>query len=145
MSEDWKRVGRAIEARRRELRLSKAEVQRLARVSQPTLDGYLAGAPIRWPDKARGLCEALRWTPDSIDRLAGGGDAISQEATFDDLEHRLMKQLRSSNDELSARLQRQEAVVDELTTQVEELHRLLGDLRAALRGPDERSAPSRPH
>lgn len=75
---NWRRVGGAVRERMEELKLSKAEVQRLSGVSAKTLDGYLAGEPIVRPDKARGLASALGWTLDSFDRLARGEAA--QEA-----------------------------------------------------------------
>lgn len=72
----WTAVGDAIAARMSQLSLSKAEVIRASGVSDKTLAGYLAGQPIVRPDKRRGLCDALGWTPDSIDRILNGDPPI---------------------------------------------------------------------
>lgn len=69
VAKDWTRVATRLQARIAELKLSKAEVIRRSGVSQKSLDGYLAGEPIVRPDKGRGLCDALRWTHDSIDAI----------------------------------------------------------------------------
>ena len=72
----WVRVGRAISARIATLGLLKTEVQKTAGVSDKTLNGYIAGKPIVLANKRRGLCAALRWAPDSIDRLLRGEDPV---------------------------------------------------------------------
>ena len=74
MAEDWRRVGAAIERRIAALGLTKAEVSRLSAVSDVTLNKYIAGQPVSRTDKARGLATALRWTLDSFDRIAAGGE-----------------------------------------------------------------------
>lgn len=74
--ERWRRVGDAIAERVAKLKLTKAELIRASGVSDKTLNGYLAGQPIKRADKARELCAALGWTPDSIDRLLAGKPAI---------------------------------------------------------------------
>lgn len=75
MADDWGRVAAALNDRIAELKLTKAEVQDRAGVSQKTLDRYLAGEPIVRPDKARGICKALGWSSRSIDLLRAGGEA----------------------------------------------------------------------
>jgi hypothetical protein len=72
MDDNWKIVGDAIAARIAALHVTKAEIIRKSGVSDKTLDGYIEGKPIRRRDKARDLCLALGWTPDSIDRILGG-------------------------------------------------------------------------
>lgn len=72
---NWERVGRAIEDRINELGLTKAQVIRRSRVSDKTLNDYIAGQPIIRADKAAGLAAALGWTRDSFDRLARGESA----------------------------------------------------------------------
>lgn len=72
----WLRVGQAIEARRKELKLTKAELIRESGVSDKTLTGYLEGQPIVREDKARGLSRALRWPEDAIDQLLDDGEVI---------------------------------------------------------------------
>lgn len=79
----WEQVGDAVRARITELRLTNAEVQRRSGVSDKTLTGYLNGEPIRRADKARGLCEALGWTPDSIDRILDGDEPVVAGADGD--------------------------------------------------------------
>lgn len=132
MTPDWERVGEAIERRRQELRLSKAEVQRRANVSQPTLDGYLAGAPIRWASKIRGICDALEWTPDSIERLAAGGDAVPTKTTLTDVEARLRSEIQALSSEiehLRARFDAEVARLDaEIAKAFEELRALKADM-----------------
>lgn len=84
----WRTVGKAVAARMDELGLTKAELIRRSGVSQKTLDAYLDGQPIVRVDKKRGLCEALRWMPNSIDRLLAGEDpvSISAEPSLSELE-----------------------------------------------------------
>lgn len=72
MPERWDLVADAITARMRELRLTQADLKRKSGVSQTSLTGYLRGEPIRRLDKRWAICEALRWTSDSIDQLLAG-------------------------------------------------------------------------
>lgn len=72
----WRRVGEAISARFDELRISKAEFIERSGISDKTLNRYLAGEPIRRVDKARELCDALGWTPDSLDLILEGRDPV---------------------------------------------------------------------
>lgn len=76
VDEDWRRVGRAIEQRIADRLLSKSEVIQASGVSDKTLNGYIAGEPIKRIDKKRDLAKALGWTPDSIDRIYRGEDPI---------------------------------------------------------------------
>lgn len=72
----WPAVGRAIAERIKELGVTKAEVIRRSGVSDTSLDAYIGGQPIKRPDKLHGLCEALRWTPDSIELIRAGKKPI---------------------------------------------------------------------
>lgn len=72
--ERWPKVGKAIEARRKALGLTKAELQREAFVSDKTLAGYVAGLPVVRADKARDLIRALGWPSDAFDQIAAGKD-----------------------------------------------------------------------
>lgn len=72
LEERWAAVGRAITARIDDLKLTKNEVIRASGVSYKSLTGYMEGRPVVRADKARGLCEALQWPPDAIDRLLDG-------------------------------------------------------------------------
>jgi hypothetical protein len=77
----WTSVGAAIEGRRKTLRITKAELIRLAGVSDKTLAGYIAGQPIVREDKTRGIEVALQWPAGTVALLARGellpGDAVS--------------------------------------------------------------------
>lgn len=77
-SERWGAVADAIRSRMKELRVTKAEVIRASKISDKTLDGYLAGRPIKREDKARGLCIALQWSLDSIDRILAGDEPVTE-------------------------------------------------------------------
>lgn len=70
--ERWISVGQAIADRIDELGLTKAEVLRRADLSDKTLNGYIAGAPIKRRDKERELALALQWEPDAFKRLFSG-------------------------------------------------------------------------
>lgn len=70
----WPEVGRRVAERIQELSLTKAEVERRSGISDKTLTAYMGGAPIKRADKARGLCEALEWTVDSISRILDGDE-----------------------------------------------------------------------
>lgn len=113
----WIYVGATIAARMKDLSLTKAEVQRAAGISDKTLNGYISGKPIIRADKKRGLCEALRWSTDSIDRLLEGDEPIDLE--IDQAIRRRLEQL----------LGVQEAAVDALgpnATREEVLHAIGG-------------------
>lgn len=112
MADDWQRVGRAIAQRIATLSLSKAEVIRRSGVSDKTLTGYIDGQPIVRADKRRQLCEALGWTPDSIDALLAGGDPVLAGGDDDEL-----AQLRAEIAELRAIVE----LVPEMQRQLEEL------------------------
>lgn len=77
VDESWQRVGQAIADRMDELRLTKAMLIRAAGVSDKTLNGYLVGQPIKRRDKLWALADALRWTPDSIDRILAGDEPVA--------------------------------------------------------------------
>lgn len=77
---DWKRVGRYVTQRIDDLRLTKAEVQRRAGVSDKTLSRYMAGEPIVRVDKERELCQALGWTSDSVRRIGAGEEPVELDA-----------------------------------------------------------------
>lgn len=108
MTEDWSRVGRAIEERIAALSYSKAEVIRRSGVSDKTLDGYIAGKPIVRLDKRRGVCDALAWTTDSIDRLLAGGVAIDTVDVASPEVQEELRHLRAIVEEMNARLRRLE-------------------------------------
>jgi transcriptional regulator with XRE-family HTH domain len=89
VAENWTRVGEFIAARMRAIPMTKAELQRRSGVSQKTLDGYLAGQPIVLASKKRGLCDALRWSRDSVDLIAGGGEPVPLPDLDPELDRRL--------------------------------------------------------
>lgn len=111
MAADWRRVAAAIEARIADLQLTKAEVIRRSGISQKSLDGYLAGEPIVRADKARGLCDALRWTRGSIDSILMGGEPT---------------ELAEPDPELVARISSLESRADQTEKAVDRLLRAAG-------------------
>lgn len=68
----WAAVATRIERRIDELKLSQRELVERSGVSSSTWRSLAAGAPVRRNDKVRGICIALGWTPDSIDRILAG-------------------------------------------------------------------------
>lgn len=78
---DWERVGRYVDRRIDEMGITKTEFSNRSGISDVTLNRYIAGAPIVRPDKASGLCAALRWTRDSIERIGTGGEPIEVAGT----------------------------------------------------------------
>jgi hypothetical protein len=68
----WRVIGVQIADRMAELHLTKAKLIKAAGISDKTLRGYLAGRPITRQDKRWDLCGALRWRPDSIERMLRG-------------------------------------------------------------------------
>lgn len=108
---DWSAVGHAL--RRRvfdELRLTKAELSQSSGISYKTLTRYLDGEPIVRRDKERALCEAVRWTPDSVERILAGGEPIPIEA-----------EPRPSQEDVEARLTDITRRLEEALAEVEEL------------------------
>ena len=96
----WDRVGRAISDRIEELRLSKAEFIKRSGISDKTLNGYLAGKPIKRVDKERELCDALGWSTDSIQLILEGHSPIgSVKSEFEIVLRRL-----DAQDELLAEI-----------------------------------------
>lgn len=59
-----------------ELGVTMKELERRSGVSDATWRKVLAGGPITRADKKRQICEGLRWTGDSIDRILNGGDPV---------------------------------------------------------------------
>lgn len=78
------RLAEAVRERRIRLRLTQDAAARAAGVSTPTWRAVEGGQrdSLR-PATARGVSEALRWTPDSVDRvLAGGTPTDDVQAAF---------------------------------------------------------------
>lgn len=101
--EDWQRVGRAIRARMTDLRYGPTDVKRRGGPSDKTLAGYIEGAPIVRLDAERGLCDALRWQRDSVQRILAGGDPV---------------ELPPPDPDVDARLSRVESLLEELRQQI---------------------------
>lgn len=65
----------AIRNRREELRLTQEEAAAAAGISASAWRSIEArGHTSLRPSTARGVAEALRWTPDSVDRILAGGE-----------------------------------------------------------------------
>lgn len=75
-TDDWARVGRVLQSRYNELRLTKTELETRSGVSRGKINEYFAGGKIGRDDKARDLCRALHLTDDSVDRVLRGEDAV---------------------------------------------------------------------
>lgn len=75
-----------MDARRRDLAMTWAEVAREAKITVETLRAVRRGNNVPSPLTARGLDRALRWRPGSVEEiLAGGGPAvIGTAATHDE-------------------------------------------------------------
>lgn len=72
MDDDWKAVGRAVEARIRELGVTWETFYTSSGVSEATVSGVRKGRPIKRPDKLRDLTRGLGWSDDSVDRVLRG-------------------------------------------------------------------------
>jgi DNA-binding Xre family transcriptional regulator len=69
----WSDVHAAVDQRRIELGWSKSDLYRATGISQATFSRMLrTGAPISSAHKVRGLCDALGWTSDSVNRILAG-------------------------------------------------------------------------
>ena len=81
----WSAVAQLIGRRITELKLSQRELVERSGVSSSTWRSVLAGGKLHRPDKVRGVCAALGWTPDSIDLILSGSEpkvALTRESAF---------------------------------------------------------------
>jgi hypothetical protein len=69
-------IGKAIQDRMDALRLDPTIVHKRGGPSDKPLKGYTEGNPIGTRSAERRLCAALRWTPDSIERMRKGLEPI---------------------------------------------------------------------
>lgn len=76
MDERWRAVGRAIEDCLADTGATWTAFYVASGVSEPTISGIRKGRPVKRRDKRRGICRALGWSPDSIDRMLRGEDPI---------------------------------------------------------------------
>lgn len=75
MDGDWKRLGRAVRARRRSLGYSRAAFAAIAQVSDGTIKNLETGAGYtRMPDTLPEIQRALGWTSASALTVLRGGD-----------------------------------------------------------------------
>lgn len=72
--ERWEVVGAAIAARIHQLGLTKAQAAREAGLSETSLTAYMRERPIKRVGKSAGLCRALGWPTDAVDRMLDGGE-----------------------------------------------------------------------
>jgi hypothetical protein len=68
----WADVWRAVEARRIDLGMSKAELYQATRISETTYRAMRRGEPIARDAKRVSLCRGLGWSSDCIDRILAG-------------------------------------------------------------------------
>jgi DNA-binding Xre family transcriptional regulator len=75
---DWNLVQAKIYERMAELRLSATELARASRLSEKHVRTLLNGGDVPAPrDQTRwALCDALQWTPESIDRILAGDEPL---------------------------------------------------------------------
>lgn len=110
--DNWERVAKEVRARRAALGLTQQEAAASANVSEATwnLIENARGGPYK-PRSLRGICSALRWTSNSIDRLLHDKDV--EEIDSSDT---------PSDDER----------IEQLEERIAHLERALGKLRNAL-------------
>jgi transcriptional regulator with XRE-family HTH domain len=78
---DWRVARPRIQQRMEELRLSPAQLARASGLSDKHVRRLLNGDDMTVPRDQTlwALCDALRWTPDSIDRILNGDEPIEAE------------------------------------------------------------------
>jgi transcriptional regulator with XRE-family HTH domain len=78
---DWRVARPRIQQRMEELRLSAADLARASGLSDKHVRRLLNGDDMTVPRDQTlwALCDALRWTPDSIDRILAGGEPTEVE------------------------------------------------------------------
>jgi AraC-like DNA-binding protein len=152
---DWSDVRSHIHARMAELRLSVVDLARASGLSEKHVRTLLNDGPeqslprdqTRWA-----LCDALRWTPDSIDRILDGDepleaeDASGEVRRLDQIDGRLaeMEALASAN------LASIRAQTDEMARFWRQFQQLKDDVRAVetaltqLRQAPDQGEPGQP-
>lgn len=77
----WARIGAEVRSRRLALRLTQKEAAQRAGISEPTW-GLLEGGHQSGykPLTVVGVCRALQWSPDSIERMLSGAEPVPVES-----------------------------------------------------------------
>lgn len=114
----WQRAGQLMEQRMNALKLTITELSRLSKVSDTSIRGYFAGKRVTLANKHRGLCRALKWTSDSIDRIYAGLDPIELDAATADL----VDQIQATND----RIDGMDSRLDQILTHLARLDSAIG-------------------
>lgn len=113
--DDWKRVGDAVKARRLELGLKQREAALRGRVSDTTWNSVENARRSSFDAATRaGVCRALRWSVDSIDRLLEGARPVEVPADVPD-----GVSYRATGPRVDAIRSRLHDLVDELADAVE--------------------------
>ena len=119
--EKWDQVAASIRAAMDEQHLTKADLLRLAGITRPTLNSYLAGNPIGSLKRRWAICEALGWTDDSIDLILQGGQpephvaGVAGPTGLSDVD---LNELMVLLDEIQLR---QRSVIDEIGRKLQQL------------------------
>lgn len=71
-ADDWRRLSKAVGDRMGDLSIGPSDIEALGGPSGKSLGRYLKGTPIKRTDVKRRLCQALGWSPNSIDRIIAG-------------------------------------------------------------------------
>lgn len=73
----WQRVGQQVRSRRLALRLTQFQLATAAATSEPTVRALERGRRVSYMQSTiTGVCAALGWTADSIDRLLRGDQPL---------------------------------------------------------------------
>jgi len=83
--ERWGEVGSAVMFRRAERGYSRADLERMADVSEPTIRHLEQGKPrgdLR-PDTRHRLCVSLGWVPNSLDEILAGREPIKIDVALE--------------------------------------------------------------
>lgn len=126
----WPLIAELARERRTELRLTQLQVAIAAHTSESTIRAIeRAGRTTYQPSTLRGISEALRWTPDSIDRILAGKDPIAAQ---DDEE---------GDDDRLARLERRVAELERERSADDDDPPVLKDALAKLKALEEQDIP----
>lgn len=78
-----RRIGAHVVKRREQMRLSQADLERASGLSDLTIRRIETGQPIEFRNQTwNKLCDALRWTPESIDLIVDGQEPVVLEPSL---------------------------------------------------------------
>jgi hypothetical protein len=164
----WADVWRAVEARRIDLGMSKAELYQATRISETTYRAMRRGEPIAREAKRVSLCRGLGWSSDCIDRilageppglatvraLAGSGDPVSADPAPTDSQGSEVERLWTRLADMARMIEQAEREVRTNRSRTEQLDtrlagvearqaELLDRLEVAESRPSRRASPRR--